>query len=160
MTRENKLDYQKEKERIFDEMTKENKEQEIIKQEVKSQCPKCRINYALCNCMEKAEGKTAGKEIKKLMNDLEAGKFKENKIGTTITSAEPVTDESVEKMFENKTLSNSGVTNYDDQIDYKSVYYPEDKVKEFILKLLTPNNISKGFVEVSTIKYHAGKELI
>jgi len=33
-------------------------------------------------------------------------------------------------------------------------------IKEFIKKLLTPNNISKGFVEVSTIKYWAGKELI
>jgi len=29
--------------------------------------------------------------------------------------------------------------------------------KEFIKRLLTPNNISKGFVEVSTIKYYAGK---
>jgi len=28
--------------------------------------------------------------------------------------------------------------------------------KEFIQKLLTPNNISKGFVEVRTIKYYAG----
>jgi len=34
------------------------------------------------------------------------------------------------------------------------------EIKEFIKKLLTPNNISKGFVEVSTIKYWAGKELI
>jgi len=32
-------------------------------------------------------------------------------------------------------------------------------VKEFIKRLLTPNNISKGFVEVSTIKYYAGEEL-
>jgi len=33
-------------------------------------------------------------------------------------------------------------------------------VKEFIKRLLTPNNISKGFVEVSTIKYYAGDKLI
>ena len=33
-------------------------------------------------------------------------------------------------------------------------------VKEFIKRLLTPNNISKGFVEVSTIKYYAGEKLI
>ena len=33
-------------------------------------------------------------------------------------------------------------------------------VKEFINLLLTPNNISKGFVEVSTIRYYAGDELI
>jgi len=32
----------------------------------------------------------------------------------------------------------------------------EEQDKEFIKKLLTPNNISKGFVEVSTIKYYAG----
>ena len=33
-------------------------------------------------------------------------------------------------------------------------------IKEFIKRLLTPNNISKGFVEVSTIKYYAGENLI
>ena len=33
-------------------------------------------------------------------------------------------------------------------------------VKEFFKKILTPNNISKGFVEVSTIKYYAGDKLI
>ena len=35
-----------------------------------------------------------------------------------------------------------------------------ENVKEFIKRLLTPNNISKGFVEVSTIKYYAGENLI
>ena len=35
-----------------------------------------------------------------------------------------------------------------------------EDVKEFIRKLLTPNNISKGFVEVSTIRYYAGERLI
>jgi len=34
------------------------------------------------------------------------------------------------------------------------------KVKEFFKKILTPNNISKGFVEVSTIKHYAGDDLI
>ena len=38
--------------------------------------------------------------------------------------------------------------------------YNEEEVKEFIKRLLTPNNISKGFVEVSTIKYYAGEKLI
>ena len=33
-------------------------------------------------------------------------------------------------------------------------------IKEFIKRLLTPNNISKGFVEISTIKYYAGDKLI
>ena len=36
----------------------------------------------------------------------------------------------------------------------------EKQEKEFIKKLLTPNNISKGFVEVSTIKYYAGDKLV
>jgi len=35
-----------------------------------------------------------------------------------------------------------------------------EDVKEFFKKILTPNNISKGFVEVSTIKYFAGSKLI
>ena len=35
-----------------------------------------------------------------------------------------------------------------------------ENVKEFIKRLLTPNNISKGFVEVSTIKYYVGEKLI
>jgi len=38
--------------------------------------------------------------------------------------------------------------------------YNERDIKEFIKRLLTPNNISRGFVEVSTIKYYAGDELI
>ena len=33
-------------------------------------------------------------------------------------------------------------------------------VKEFFKNILTPNNISKGFVEVSTIKYYAGDKLL
>jgi len=37
---------------------------------------------------------------------------------------------------------------------------PKEDVKEFINRLLTPNNISKGFVEVSTIRYYAGDKLI
>jgi len=36
----------------------------------------------------------------------------------------------------------------------------EEDVKEFIKRLLTPNNVSKGFVEISTIKYYAGVKLI
>jgi len=35
-----------------------------------------------------------------------------------------------------------------------------EDIKEFIKRLLTPNNISRGFVEVSTIKYYAGDKLI
>ena len=35
----------------------------------------------------------------------------------------------------------------------------EQQDKEFVKRLLTPNNISKGFVEVSTIKYYAGDKL-
>jgi len=38
------------------------------------------------------------------------------------------------------------------------VFLAED-IKEFIKRLLTPNNISRGFVEVSTIKYYAGDKL-
>ena len=37
---------------------------------------------------------------------------------------------------------------------------PTRDVKEFIKRLLTPNNLSKGFVEISTIKYYAGEKLI
>ena len=43
--------------------------------------------------------------------------------------------------------------------DGEEVCWPKD-VKEFFKKILTPNNISKGFVEVSTIKYYAGNKLI
>jgi len=39
------------------------------------------------------------------------------------------------------------------------IIYFEKNVKEFFKKILTPNNISKGFVEVSTIKYYAGDKL-
>ena len=47
------------------------------------------------------------------------------------------------------------------RLDMLSGYkYPEKDVKEFIRLLLTPNNISKGFVEVSTIKYYAGDKLV
>ena len=43
-----------------------------------------------------------------------------------------------------------------DGVNVKNVFLGCD-VKEFIKKMLTPNNISKGFVEVSTIKYYAGE---
>ena len=47
------------------------------------------------------------------------------------------------------------------RLDMFSGYkYAEKDVKEFFKNILTPNNISKGFVEVSTIKYYAGNELI
>ena len=52
------------------------------------------------------------------------------------------------------------------KLDEKIVYHgkigyfiPVEDAKEFIKRLLTPNNISKGFVEVSTIKYYAGEKL-
>jgi len=52
------------------------------------------------------------------------------------------------------------------KLDEKIEYKPLDNavkvghIKEFIKNLLTPNNISKGFVEVSTIRYYAGPKLI
>jgi len=52
------------------------------------------------------------------------------------------------------------------KLDEKIVFNPkginwvsEKNIKEFIKNLLTPNNISKGFVEVSTIRYYAGPKL-
>jgi len=46
-----------------------------------------------------------------------------------------------------------------EQLAWEKGFFKSD-IKEFIKKLLTPNNISKGFVEISTIKYYAGKDLI
>jgi len=58
-------------------------------------------------------------------------------------------------------LSNESIDTFKnlDGVNVKNVYLGCD-VKEFIKKILTPNNISKGFVEVSTIKYYAGDKLI
>ena len=53
-------------------------------------------------------------------------------------------------------------------VDVKRIVCPKVKehivlkryIKEFFKNILTPNNISKRFVEVSTIKYYAGKDLV
>ena len=65
-------------------------------------------------------------------------------------------------MAENKefNLSEKSIDTFKnlDGVNVKNVYLGCD-VKEFFKNILTPNNISKGFVEVSTIKYYAGDEL-
>ena len=59
-----------------------------------------------------------------------------------------------------KSLSEKSIDTFKnlDGVNVKNVYLGCD-VKEFFKNILTPNNISKGFVEVSTIKYYAGEKL-
>ena len=63
-----------------------------------------------------------------------------------------------------KTLSEKEIRVYTGDViegcdEWYAGFYKKD-VKEFFKNILTPNNISKGFVEVSTIKYYAGDKLI
>ena len=65
------------------------------------------------------------------------------------------------KEYHNKRM-NQGNNNFSfSSLDiYNILGEVKKQDKEFIKNILTPNNISKGFVEVSTIKYYAGKELV
>jgi len=67
----------------------------------------------------------------------------------------------IKTIKEFKTLSAKRIDTFKnlDGVNVKNVFLGCD-IKEFFKNILTPNNISKGFVEVSTIKYYAGKELV